>query len=325
MQQRGNILSQYKESGGTALPPGAQLEERMFEDQAGNPQDVPVYSTYGYKDLTGKSQQIQLPNPVYQNELALQQAEERARLEEKARQSIQEPYDIKKFNREKTFKIEEDAIQQGYDLEKIKAQGEAQRKTRNAAKKDLSALAEGAAIHPELLDNMTPGDRDIVQNEILKRNLQWTPPVVQRSRDRYTQAKEAIARIKQIPGYIGTAGNLARNLGGQTTALDLEVQGLKALLTEGNLNLMRGLGHMSDNDLKVIQGALTTLDVKNPRFKQALKVIEDTVNSASKKLDERAKNAPPPLSAEEEEDSDELAKPAINSNRKRSLGEIFGH
>jgi hypothetical protein len=294
INQNASVFDIYEKSGGTVTPPGSQLEGTYWEDQAGNPLEMPRAKEYSFKGISGEPQKIQLPNPEYLSMLEIQRAEEKARGMRQAELGIEEPYKIREEGRAAQTEEGKLYAQHIYNMREIEARGQEQKDAKEAAKKNFDATIEAAATNPEILEDMTKANRDIVVEGILKKNLQWTPPVVKKSMDRYDTAKATIARMKKIPSYLGTMGNLARNLGGDTTSMDLEVQGLRNLLTEEKLGLMRGLGHMSDNDLKVIQGALVTLDVKNKRFKESLQVIEDTVNAASKRLADRAKNPPAP-------------------------------
>jgi hypothetical protein len=304
MNQQEHIANLYQASGGAIKPPGAKLQGTTFEDlQQGDIQDQPMFKEYSYTGVGGRPQTIQLPEPGYLANMELRKAEEKQKRETTARLQAQEPFDIQKFNRENVYEQEKGVIEEArkgrqdltahqYRMAEIEAQAKGQRETREAAKKDFTATAKRAALHPEMLDTMTPGDRDIVVEEILKNNYNWLPPVVKNSYDRLTNALASVEKIEKIPGFTGTAGALARNLGGDTTSLDLEVQGLKNLLTQDNLKLMRGLGHMSDNDVKIIQGALTALDVKNNRFGQTLKDVKKGIIAAIKELENRNSKAP---------------------------------
>lgn len=304
LNQNKSVLDLYEQSGGNMLPSGSELQGTMWEDSAGVPQDMPVYRTYSYKGIGGEPQTIQLPNVQYQNELALRQAEQKQQRETEAELKAKEPFAIREFQRQKNYELSKMPVTEEYEgrkmatehkykMEEIEAQAKGQREVRESAKKDFTATAKRAALHPEMLDTMTPGDRDLVTEEILKNNYNWLPPVVSQSYNRLNQALDSVSTIEKIPGYTGMTGNLARNLGGQTTALDLEVQGLRNLLTQDKLGLMRGLGHMSDNDVKIIQGALTSLDVKNPNFKQVLARVKKGIQTAISELEKR--NAAQPV------------------------------
>lgn len=287
------IKENYIESGGAMLPPGAQLQGTQFEDlQQGDIQDQPIFRAYKIKGPSGE-QQIQLPDISYIQKLA----ERQKAGETEAQEAVKAKYEREKFIREGNLELEKQRfdretkmLELENELEKVRIQNEGKAAT---AKKPLTGLTKGAILNPEILKELTPTQKGEVYNEIFENDLQWTPPVVNSSKSLLADAKQSIDDIKRSGGFEGFLGGALKNVYG-TETLDKQnlIDALKSNLTIPRLEYMHGLGHMSDNDLKVIQGNLKTLDISSPKFKERLLQIEEAVDRSIKTLNDRTKNTP---------------------------------
>ena len=130
----------------------------------------------------------------------------------------------------------------------------------------LSGLAQAALRDPTILRGLTPTARGAIYNELGKSGQ--VPPsqfltVVRRTLD-------SIQRIKEMPGKSGAVGakgpmsgfGLKERpfAGSEAGAYRLALDQLKSNLTIPELEMMRGLGHMSDVEFNTIAKAATTLD-----------------------------------------------------------------
>ena len=143
----------------------------------------------------------------------------------------------------------------------------------------LSGLAQAALRDPTILRGLTPTARGAIYNELGKSGQ--VPPsqfltVVRRTLD-------SIQRIKEMPGKsgaIGAKGPMSAFgfkerpfAGSEAGAYRLALDQLKSNLTIPELEMMKGLGHMSDVEFNTIAKAATTLDAD-----QQEKAYDDELN-----------------------------------------------
>jgi hypothetical protein len=174
---------------------------------------------------------------------------------------------------------------------------------------ELDAVAAMVMDNPDLLKQFTAKDRGALLKHIAISGDKFPNQRQAKVRDLSQQALSTITQMESLGGMSGAVGAkgasslfgvLDKPLPG-TAAADYVryIETLKSQLSLPKLELMKGMGAMSDREFKTISDAATALDtsMSESAFTKELDRVKTTLNEIVKRAPAGTTTAPPPPGA----------------------------
>lgn len=161
----------------------------------------------------------------------------------------------------------------------------------------LGAISEMVLQNPDLLKDFTPTDRSRILGHIATNKEGALPNKRAESmRSMVDTSLDTIQRLKTMPGLAGAVGAkgpmslfglIEKPMAGSSASNYVShVDALKSQLTLPRMEMMRGLGAMSDREFKTLSDSATALnrDMSEAEFVRELGNIEKTLTQVQQRL-----------------------------------------
>jgi hypothetical protein len=199
--------------------------------------------------------------------------------------------------KERQLTEEERANREGEGIARRRVAGSGSGGANAKTTEQLDALADMVLKDPELLKNLPPTDRSRVLAHIGTSKEGGLPNKrTETMRSTLDASLDTIQRLKDMPGMTGAVGAkgpmslfglLEKPMAGSSASNYASyVDALKSQLTLPRMEMMRGLGAMSDREFKTLSDSATALnrDMSENEFLRELTNIETTLSGVRERM-----------------------------------------